>query len=100
MAGEDIMLSSSLRLASERSKLVVRYQSALLDGQFLHSGEYRSSLLGFDGNAEFLGFQIDAVQPALLPEDDAPVSMHQVGRVRLDRFGNVKLAGHRSAFAH
>src|SRR6266851_159198 len=73
----------------------------MLGDAFVFDGSKYSGSLRF-GNVKtkFLGFQDNAVEPALLSQNNLPPCADQVGRKWLDRFRDVKLARHGAAFAH
>src|SRR5260370_486532 len=73
----------------------------MLGDAFVLDGSKHSGPLRF-GNikTELFGFQHNAVEPAFLSQNNLPPCVDQVGRKRLDRFRDVKLAGHGAAFAH
>jgi hypothetical protein len=55
------------------AEFFVADQTAFADGGLLNRGEYGAALFGRDGEAEFLAFEVDAVETALLAENDAAV---------------------------
>src|SRR5260221_14289962 len=70
------------------------------DAFVLDGSKYSGSLRFGNIKTEFFGLQDDAVEPAFLSQNNLPPCADQVGRKRLDRFRDVKLARHGAAFAH
>src|SRR5258708_19557304 len=70
------------------------------DAFVLDGSKYSGSLRFGNIKTEFFGLQDNAVEPAFLSQNNLPPCADQVGRKRLDRFRDVKLAGHGAAFAH
>src|SRR5258708_38940596 len=70
------------------------------DAFVLDGSKYSGSLRFGNIKTEFFGLQDNAVEPAFLSQNNLPPCADQVGRKRLDRFREVKLARHGAAFAH
>src|SRR5207245_2628809 len=66
----------------------------------LDGSKYSGSLRFGNIKTKFFGLQDNAVEPAFLSQNNLPSCADQVGRKRLDRFRDVKLARHGAAFAH
>jgi len=86
-------------------KLVIANQTAsasggLFDCRLLDRSQDRAALLGRDRNAKFLAFQVDAIEPAFLTENDSTLCVHKFRRVGLDCLRKMKLSGYCTAFAH
>src|SRR5690242_6451351 len=86
--------------AHDEPELCVRQQTAFLYASALHCSQDRLLLLGSQRDAQFLCLNRDAVQAALLAEDDLALRSDQIGRERLNRLRDMKLAGHGTALAH
>src|SRR6266852_6259192 len=70
------------------------------DAFILDGSKYRGPLRFGNIKTEFLGFQDNAVEPALLSQNNLPPCADQVGRKGFNCLGDVKLAGDGAAFAH
>jgi len=73
----------------------------MLGDAFVFDGsKYSRPLRLGDIKTEFFGFQDNAVEPALLSQNNLPLCTDQISGKRLDCLRDVKLARHGAAFAH
>ena len=67
--------------------------------RFFTSASMGARCSGVICQAEFFGLEIDTVQAALFSQHDVAVCIYQIGRIRFDGFGEMKLGGDGAALA-
>src|SRR5712692_5942048 len=99
-AGQSVAPLFAANSLNDTAKFGVGQEAMFADALVFDSCQHRGSLRFGDLESEFLGFQGDAVETALFSQNNLPTCADQAGGKRLDRFGDVKLAGDRATFAH